>query len=105
MNHRLSVFVYKRLFRLPTAALHVDPMGDSWTLNGENATLALGSKPQMEGLLTQIDALLTSEAVVAHSLRDKAAVLQSTLQELMPKLGHAIASRRLRKGCELVTFF
>jgi hypothetical protein len=105
MNHRLALFVYKRLFRLPTAALRLDQIDDSWTLNGENATLALGSKPQMKGLLSQIDALLTSEAALTSTLRERAAVLQRTFQGLIPKLDYAIASRRLRKRCDLVTLF
>lgn len=105
MNHRLAVFVYMRLFRLPTTALRLEDLDNSSTLSGGSGTLALGSKTQVENVLKQIDALLESEEAIARTLRDKAGALQAAFQEIIPKLDYAAASRRLRKRCDLVTFF
>lgn len=105
MHYRLAVFVYKRLFRFPAAALRVEQADPFWTLNGENATLAFGSKEQMEMLVGLLDKLLASEEVTARTLREKAGEMQKSFQELTPMLDYAIASRRLRKRCDLVTFF
>jgi hypothetical protein len=106
MHYRLAVFVYKRLFRLHAPALReYGQQGDYFTLEGEGCIIALGSAEQLKRLTEHIDQLLESEEPTARALRDKAVVLQQNFQEIMPKLDYAIASRRLRKRCDLVTFF
>jgi hypothetical protein len=105
MEYRLALFVYKRLFRFPAAALTVTDYDSYWTLNSQDATLAVGSKEQVGALLDLVNSLLTSEENTACVLRSKAGGLQKDFQELTPMLEYAIASRRLRKRCDLVTFF
>lgn len=105
MHYRLAVFVYKRLFRIPTQALRTDQPDSYWTLNGEDSTLALGSKEQIDALVKALDNLLESEEATARTLRAQAGELQRSFQELTPELDHAVASRRLRGKCDLVTFF
>ncbi len=106
MHYRLAVFVYKRLFRFPAPALETSNMNDStnWTLNGEDATLACGPEERISGLVTQVNKLLVSEKSKAEMLRGRLTSLQKEFQELMPRLSHAIAVRRLRHRCDLVTF-
>jgi hypothetical protein len=105
MQYRLAVFVYERLFRLPAGALTVAGYESYWTLSGQHATLAVGSKEQVDALLDLVNSRLTSEETTARVLRSKAGDLQKDFQELTPMLEYAIASRKLRKRCDLVTFF
>lgn len=105
MHFRLAAFVYKRLFRQQAPALRLEQTESYWTMQGEGCTAALGSQEQMEALVEQIDRLLESEESAAKSLMDKIGELQKSFQELMPKLEHAIAARRLHKRCDLVRFF
>ncbi len=103
-HFRLAVFVYKRLFKQHAPALRVVPMEPHWTVQGEGCTAALGSKEQMDGLVAQIEKLLESEQATARRLLNIAGELQNDFQELMPRLEYAIAARRLRHRCDLVTF-
>lgn len=105
MNHRLAVFVYMRLFKLPTGALRVDGLDRYASLNGQDATLAVGLNEQIEALMNKIEVLLKTEEASASVLQVKSAALEKGFQELIPQLDYAIASRRLRKGCDLVPFW
>ena len=107
MHYRLAVFVYKRLFRFSAPALLTSLMNDGAysTLNGEDATLACGSEEQVSHLVAQVNKLLESEKGTAEMLRRRLADLQKSFQELVSALDYAIAARRLRKRCDLVTFF
>lgn len=105
MHYRLAAFVYKRLFRIGKGWLDIVQMGQHWTLSGEGATLALGSKEQMETLVELLNKLLVSEEADAQALRSRAGELERSFVELTPMLDYAIASRWLRKRCDLVTFF
>jgi hypothetical protein len=102
MNHRVAVFVYRRLLLLPTTPLRLDQLDYYWTLNEHDATLALGVKAKIDQLLSRVEALLESEEAKARALRDEAVILEKTFQELIPKLDYAIASRRLHKRCDPV---
>ncbi len=73
-------------------------------MQGEGCTAALESKEQMDGLVAQIEKLLESEQATARRLLNIAGELQKDFQELMPRLEYAIAARRLRHRCDLVTF-
>lgn len=104
MHLRLAAFIYRRLFHLPTEALRTSDDGAYWTLNGQQATLACGPKTKVEALVVMLDKLRESEEATARSMRDKAGDLQTSFVNLIPELDHAVASRRLRKRCDLVTF-
>ncbi len=104
MHLRLAVFVYKRLFHFAVPALRTSDDGTHWALYGDVATLACGTGEQISGLVTQVNKLLVSEKSTAETLRSKFTHLQKGFQELMPMLEYAIAARRLRHRCDLVTF-
>ena len=107
MHYRLAVFVYKRLFRIGKGWLTTEPNSNRsiWSVSGDGATLAMGSKEQIEKLVEILNALLESEEVTAGTLRYTAEKVQTEFLAALPALDHAIASRRLRGRCDLVTFF
>ncbi len=105
MHFRLAVFVYKRLFRIGKGWLTTENTGSVWGVSGDGATLATGSKEQMEMLVGLLNGLLVSEEAAARALKAKAGELQTNFQAVIPPLDRAIASRRLRRRCDLVTFF
>jgi len=79
--------------------------GASWMLNGEDATLACGSENQISGLVAYLDKLRESQKDRAASLRRGIDDLQKDFEKMISDLDYAIASRRLRKGCDLVPFW
>jgi hypothetical protein len=79
--------------------------GANWTLNGDDATLALGTEEQISALLAHINKLREAEKGQAELLHSRFASLEKEFEELMPDLSYAIAVRRLRHRCDLVTFF
>jgi hypothetical protein len=105
MHYRLAVFIYERLFLLQTGRLELNCSALPCTLNGEECTIATGSREQLEALTEELDRLRVSEGATAHSLRNQAAELQKNFTGLTPALDLAIASKRLRGKCGLVTFF
>ena len=106
MHFRLAVFVYKRLFRFSAPALESFNLNDgsNWALNGEDATLACGSEEQVTHLVERINMLLAYQKGQAETLLAEFAELQKSFQELISELDYAIATRRLRKRCDLVPF-
>jgi hypothetical protein len=106
MHYRLAVFVYKRLFRIGKGWLITEDIdGSAWGVSGDSARLAVGSKEQMERLVGLLNGLLKSEEATARTLKEKAGQVQADFLAALPPLDHAIASRRLRGRCDLVTFF
>jgi hypothetical protein len=105
MHNRLAVFLYKRLFNLTAPALETSAIGMGWGLNGEDATLACGSEAQIVKLPTMLNHFLKVHENRARTLEEQARKLHKEFNELLPKMNYAIASRRLRKRCDLVPFF
>jgi hypothetical protein len=106
MHNRLAIFVFKRLFGISAPALRVAAaVNNYWGLHGENATLAVGERQQIEKLEEILNRFLESEADHATVLRSKLTKLQESSMALSAELDLAIASRRLRKRCDLVPFF
>jgi hypothetical protein len=107
MHYKLAIFVYERLFGLPTSALQVGRLGEtgSWAIDGASTTLAQGQKERLEELLEQLNDLLDSQRSVAERLLSQALELQQEFTQVSRLLHFAIASRRLRRRCDLVTFF
>ena len=104
MHFELAIFVYQRLFGLPTSALHLGPLGASWVIQGGSTTLAEGPKERLRELLNQINGLLDSQRAVADGLLNQAIEVQEQFTQTSRLLDFAIAARRLRKRCDLVTF-
>jgi hypothetical protein len=105
MHYRLAVFVYKRLFRIGKGWLTTEHTDSLWGVSGDGATLAIGSKEQVESLVSILNGLLESQEATARALKDNAGQMQTDFLAALPPLDHAIASRRLRGRCDLVTFF
>ena len=105
---RLAVFVYKRLFCLEAPAVQISQeygTGQRWILAAEGTTAALGTREQVDSLVAHIDKLIESEKPRALELQSDVAKLRRQFEVLRPKLGYAIAARRLRRTCALVPFF
>lgn len=105
MHLRLALFVYNRLAGFVTPGLAVQEQGGVWALSGMNYTLALGSREQMDALIVLLDKLLETERLRTAELRNKAAAFQEEFGNICGELDYAIASRRPRGRCDLVTFF
>jgi hypothetical protein len=106
-SYKLGLFVYRRLFgqckySLINHALDHPPV--EWTLEGFEGTSAKGTKQQLDTLVSILDALIIEEQGVADRLQANARLLEKTLSLVRAQLNLAIASRRLRKKCDLVTF-
>jgi hypothetical protein len=105
MACRLAVFVYMRLFGLPTDALRKEMQTEGrWFLVGVG-TLASGNEGQIDRLVGVLDNLVDSEQNKAETLRRESQGLQLKLDSLSQKLSLAIAERGLRGRCSMVTFF
>jgi hypothetical protein len=106
-HHKLALFVYRRLFRSSEYSLlrHVRNPPTQWILEGFEGTSAEGTERQLGDLVSVLDGLVVREKNTADRLRTNARVLQGGLSSLRAELNYAIASRRLRKTCDLVPFF
>lgn len=104
MHNRLAVFVYNRLLGLSAPALRIDSASSQWGLHGDDATLAWGSKEEIEKLASELNALLEAEAPRGRELLDKRDSVAESFRAVLAELDFVIASRRLRKRCDLVPF-
>ena len=109
VNHyKLAVFAYRRLFNPAQQALNKlsrENPPKRWELNGFEGTSAEGSEQQLTALVSVLDQLVISEKAAADRLQSNARALEENLSALSAELNYAIASRRLRKKCDLVPFF
>jgi len=105
MHLRLAVFVYARLFGMLTPALRTELQGAECGLYGDSVTLAWGSKEQIDRLVEVLDLLVQSVATKGRLLHHRLQKINEALGDVNRELEFAIASRRLRKRCDLVTFF
>ncbi len=105
MNCELANFVHLRLFHLPTSALRRETDRERCNLIGGSQTLAVATENEVQGLISIIDSLLESEKSRAVPFENRRTALKGRFAELSAKLDFAIASRRLRHSCDLVSFF
>jgi len=106
--YKLGLFIYRRLFgRCKHSLLKhaIDHPPVEWTLEGFEGTSAKGTKQQLDTLVSVLDALIIEEQVVADRLQASARLLEKALFLVRIQLNLAVASRRLRKKCDLVPFF
>ncbi len=106
MDRRLALFVYYRLAGFATSRMTIQPQGaTTFTLAGMDRHMALGSREQVDALLAFVDKLLETERSRTTELRSKGAGFQEEFGKICSALDYAIASRRPRGRCDLVTFF
>ena len=108
IHHKLAVFA-AGLAQSQTATswiqLHREHPPKVWLLEGFEGTTAEGSEQQLTAVVSVLDELVVAEKTVADRLQANARALENTLSSLCSELNYAIASRRLRKRCDLVPFF
>ena len=107
MQFQLAVFVYKRLVQQPTPAIEIGG-ADAYGLcimKAGDYSVAVGTGAQMKTLAELLDKLIAREKPQMSKFRETAAVLHVDYNRVIRGLDFAIASRRLRKRCDLVTFF
>jgi len=107
MQFQLAVFVYKRLVQQPTSAIEISS-ADAYGLcimNAGNHSAAVGTEAKMKELAELLDKLIAREEPQVRKFRETTAGLHEDYNKVIHGLDFAIASRRLRKRCDLVTFF
>ena len=105
-HYKLGLFVYRRLFRGSEHSLLKHARNPpTWVLEGFEGTSAEGTEQQLGALVSVLDDLVVKEGNTAGRLQANARVLEQRLSSLRAELNYAIASRRLRKKCDLVPFF
>lgn len=106
MHLDLAVFVYHRIFDIPTEALSKEQQWERWWLKGAGGkTLAAASERNLDELLTVLENLRKSEREAAQELRKEAEGLDADLNSLHRHLSFAMAEKRFRRTCTLVPFF
>ena len=111
LDLRLGVFVYRRLFDLDTGALRKQPQGQYWSIEGAPTvpnvmgSACMANEDEIERLLEIVNQSITSNREYAAQLKDEAQQIHDHAVELRRKLELAIASKKLRKSCDLVPFF
>jgi hypothetical protein len=107
MQFQLAVFVYKRLVKQPTPAIEIGG-ADAYGLcimKAGDYSAAVGTEAQIKALADLLDKLISSEEPEVRKFRETAATLHENYNKVIRGLDSAIASRKLRKRCDLVTFF
>jgi len=104
-HYKLALFVYSRLFGLFQRSLVKNGRNPAlFELVGFEGTSATGSEEQLQSVISVLDDLILTEKNIAERLRAEARALEQSLWSLCSEIHYAIASRRLRKRCDLVTF-
>jgi len=108
VNHlKLGLFVYRRLFCFSQHSLLIharNAQNNQWIIEGFQGTSAEGTEQQLRALVSALDDLVAKEKQTADSLQAKAYTVEQKVSALRSELNYAIASRRLRKRCDLVPF-
>lgn len=110
MHWNLGTFVYNRLVVSADARLWMQAQADGQIpdchiLSDGGATVAKGSKQQMQNLVQSIDAVLAARRGQASEFQAGLAKLKEQQRALSQQLSLAIAEKKLRNRCALVTFF
>jgi len=108
VNHlKLGLFVYRRLFCFSQHSLLIharNAQTDQWIIEGFQGTSAEGTEQQLRAVVSALDDLVAKEKETADGLQAKAQAVEQKLSGLRSELNYAIASRRLRRRCDLVPF-
>lgn len=107
MQFQLAVFVYKRLVQQPTPAIEIGG-ADAYGLcimKAGDYSAAVGTEGQMKALAELLDQLIAREEPQVFKFRETAVGLHENYNKVIRGLDSAIASRKLRKRCDLLTFF
>ncbi len=112
VNHlRLALWIYRRLFHLPTEALHQSNQGQYWSIEGAPTVSAvsgvatLAKEEQNALLLETIEKITEANRGRAASLRRESEAITNQAVYLRSRLEYEAAKKRLRKRCDLVKFF
>lgn len=108
MHLDLAVLIHTRSFGFPTSVLKLEHMSgsDLWSIQSDNGThYAFGLEKQVTTLLDNLNALMISENASCQELGNQAANLQEEFTRVRALLDFVIASQRLHKACDLVSFF
>jgi hypothetical protein len=111
VNHlRLAAWVYRRLFKLPTDALHQSNQGQYWSIEGAPTVPAqIGvstmAPEEQNGLLLQaIDKITAENRARAIELQRESMAITNQAVYLRSKLEYEIAKKKLKGRCDLVRF-
>lgn len=103
MHLQLGVTVYQRLFGLKTDPVRKAVMSQWSSLTNGLATAAAGNDHQMDKLLEILDNIQEGERDTAGRLMAGSKRLAGEINSLSSELGLAIAERKLRGRCKMVT--
>lgn len=105
-HYKLALFIYRRLFPSTehTLLVHVRNPPNQWVIEGFLGTSAEGSEEQLKALISLLNELVAREKPTADRLWLNSQNLAQGLSALLSEINYAIASRRLRKNCDLVPF-
>ena len=112
VNHlRLAVWIYRRLFHLPTDVLHQSNQGQYWSIEGAptvpsvSGVSTLANEEQNTMLIQAIETISLANSERATVLQRESKVIASRADALRSKLEYEMAKKRLRNRCVLVKFF
>ena len=112
VNHlRLAVWIYRRLFNLPTEALRQSDQGRYWSIEGAptvpnvSGVATLAKAEENTALLDIIDKIRLANRERATTLWREAEAVANQAGYLRSKVGYEIAKKKLRGRCDLVKFF
>jgi uncharacterized protein (DUF2384 family) len=110
LHLRLGVFVYRRLFDLPTEALRKQSQGQYWSVEGAPTvpnvigSASIANESEIERLLEIVNQSIASNRGQASQLKNEAQQIYDRAVELRRKLELAIASKKLHKRCDFVPY-
>lgn len=111
LHIRLGVFVYRRLFGLPTEPLRKQEQGQYWSIEGATTVpnvvgvSALAATEALDSLIQAMEGIVDQNRLRAGQLHSESKALRTKAVELRNKLELEIASKKLHHGCDLVRFF
>ncbi len=111
VNHlRLGLWIYGRLFQLPTEALRQANQGKYWSIEGaptvpnQIGSAALAMEVQNTLLLQKIEEITAANRQRAVELQGQSEEITSQAVRLRSMLEYEIAKKKLRGRCDLVKF-
>ncbi len=111
LHLRLGGFVYRRLFGLPTEVLRKQSQGQFWSLEGAPTVpnvigaASIAQEAEIERLIKVVNDCMVANREQATQLQNESDGIYNRSLALRSKLESALASKKLRKRCDLVPFF
>lgn len=105
------MFVYRRLFHLPTEPLRKQNQGQYFSIEGAPTvpdvigSAALATEPGLEAVLQILNRTIEAKREKADLLQSESKGIRSQAIALRNKLELELASKKLQKRCDLVPFF